>query len=257
MSIPSVEHGLDVSIPKDAVRGRTVIVTGGSTGIGRATVLMLATMGAHVLTNARSEEHLGEARVDFSTAATPVRTVVAELSEEEGILGLFKAADDAFGGSLDVLICNAALPAQSAVDSGYDEIDYVVRTNLLGYLGCTREAVPRMGRNSRGRIVLVGSMSADVREPDASVYVATKSGIQGFAESLRKEVGPLGIGVSLVQPGAVGTDMQPDPQTHGRQAAEEKMLLAEDVARAVIFCLTQPSRADVVRLDIRPHAQEI
>jgi NADP-dependent 3-hydroxy acid dehydrogenase YdfG len=114
-----------------------------------------------------------------------------------------------------------------------------------------------MRARGEGHIVLVGSMSADVREVGSSIYVATKAGIQGFAESLRKEVNEQGIRVSLIEPGATGSDMQPDPQTHDQQARDEQLLRAEDVAAAVTFCLAQPSRSDVVRLDLRPHLQLI
>jgi NADP-dependent 3-hydroxy acid dehydrogenase YdfG len=238
------------------LQGRTAIVTGGSTGIGRATVLALASMGVAVLTNARTEEHLAEASADFADVDTPVRTVLADLSGREGVAALFTAAERAFD-RLDILVCNAAVAAGSATDSDYERMEYVVRTNLLGYLACAQAALARMRAQGEGHIVLVGSMSADVREVGSSVYVATKAGIQGFAESLRKEVNEQGIRVSLIEPGATGSDMQPDPQTHDQQARDEQLLRADDVAAAVSFCLAQPSRSDVVRLDLRPHLQLI
>lgn len=101
-------------------------------------------------------------------------------------------------------------------------------------------------------------MSADVREKDSSVYVATKAGVQGFSESLRKEVNELGIKVSLIEPGAVGTDMQP-VSVPDQQQKEEKleMLTAEDIAAAVLYVVSQPKRCDVVDVKIRPHLQLI
>jgi NAD(P)-dependent dehydrogenase (short-subunit alcohol dehydrogenase family) len=236
--------------------GRTAVVTGGSTGIGRATVLLLSELGVRVLTNARSDEHLGEAQADFARTTTPVETVLADLGSQEGVEALFDRADALFP-HLDMLVCNAAIPAGSAVETDYAGMAEVVDTNLLGYLACSHEAVNRMRANGGGQLVLVGSMSADVREPSGSVYVATKAGIQGFAESLRQQVNEDGIRVTLVQPGAVGTDMQPDPETHAQQAEDQEMLLAEDVAQAVQFCLAQPARCDIVRLDLRPHRQMI
>ena len=134
----------------------------------------------------------------------------------------------------------------------------MIKTNLLGYIACTREALDRMKPHKAGHIVNIGSMSADVREQGSSIYVATKSGIQGFSESLRKEVNEAGIKVTLIEPGAVGTDMQPVSVPDQRQKEENlEMLKAEDIAAAVLFTLTQPKRCDVVDLKIRPHLQII
>jgi NADP-dependent 3-hydroxy acid dehydrogenase YdfG len=92
------------------------------------------------------------------------------------------------------------------------------------------------------------------------VYVATKSGIQGFTEALRKEINPLGIKVTLIEPGAVGTDMQSPqypPEEQRKREEDLKMLKAEDIAACVLYTLTQPKRCDVVSVQIRPHMQSI
>lgn len=132
-----------------------------------------------------------------------------------------------------------------------------MNTNLLGYLACCHEAIKRMKPRQSGHIVLIGSMSADVREGGSSVHVATKAGVQGFAESLRKEVNEMGIKVTLIEPGALGSDMQTKKETHAQQADDLKMLKAEDIAACIQYCLTQPKRCDVVALSIRPHRQII
>lgn len=119
-------------------------------------------------------------------------------------------------------------------------------------------AIERMKEQKRGHIINVGSMSADVRETGSAVYVATKSGIQGFSESLRKEINELGIKVTLIEPGAVGTDMQP-VSVSDQEGKQEKleMLKSEDIAYAILFTLAQPMRCDVVEMRIRPHMQLI
>lgn len=115
-----------------------------------------------------------------------------------------------------------------------------------------------MRKYKKGHIVHIGSMSADVRETGSSVYVATKAGVQGFAESLRKEVNEDGIKVTLIEPGATSTDMQPASTDDQRQNVEDStMLKAQDVAEAVQFAISQPSRCDVVDLKLRPHLQII
>jgi NADP-dependent 3-hydroxy acid dehydrogenase YdfG len=145
------------------------------------------------------------------------------------------------------------------MEGGYREWEYILKTNLLGYMAIAHEAVERMKASGWGHIVNIGSMSADVREKDSSVYVATKAGIQGFSEALRKEVNPLGIKVTLIEPGAVGTDMQDQysPEEQRERIEQMKMLRAEDIAACVLYTITQPKRCDVVALQIRPHLQEI
>ena len=101
-------------------------------------------------------------------------------------------------------------------------------------------------------------MSADVREDSGSVYVATKAGVQAFSESLRQELNPQGIKITLIEPGAVDTDMQEDSTEEKRKKIQNfEMLTSEDIALSILYCLSQPERCDVVELKIRPHRQFI
>ncbi|WP_337176179.1 SDR family oxidoreductase [Paludisphaera sp.] len=240
----------------ETIAGKGAIVTGGTTGIGRATALRLAADGAKVLICGRHQRELDDAMADLREAGGEVHGMTVDLSRREDATRLFAEADRLLG-RVDILVNNAALGAGGIGDESESDWEYVIRTNLIGYLACAREAIARMRAAGAGHIVNIGSMSADVREEGSSVYVATKSAIQGFSESLRKEVNKLGIKVSLIEPGAVGTDMQPDKETHAAQAESGEMLKAEDIADCVLFCLTQPWRCDVVAVSIRPHAQEI
>jgi short-subunit dehydrogenase len=242
-----------------SIEGRAVIVTGGTEGIGRAIAILLAMQGAKVIIAGQDQGHLDEtlqlARDEHMKGT--LEGIIADLSTEAGISSLFKEADKKLGG-VEVLVNNAAQSYQSVTEGSYGDIEFIVRTNLLGYLACAKEAIKRMQPRKQGYIVNIGSMSADVREKDSSVYVATKSGIQGFSESLRKEVNELGIKVTLVEPGAVGTDMQPVSKDAEKEKQENlEMLKAEDIARAVLYALTQPARCDVVDIKIRPHLQLI
>ena len=125
-------------------------------------------------------------------------------------------------------------------------------------MAMAHEAIERMKARGQGHIVNIGSMSADVREKGSSVYVTTKAAIQGFSEAFRKEVNPLGIKVTLIEPGSVGTDMQPESPAEQRQKEEKmEMLKAEDIAACVLYTITQPKRCDVVTLQIHPHHQDI
>jgi NADP-dependent 3-hydroxy acid dehydrogenase YdfG len=239
------------------IAGKGIVITGGTTGIGRATALLLLSRGAKVLIFGRHEEELNDAMNDLNKIGGDVYGIVADSSKEEDITRIFDEADAKLG-HLDVLVNNAALGAGSITEDTYDTWEYIVKTNLLGYMACAHEAVARMKKKERGHIINVGSMSADVREKGSSVYVATKSGIQGFSEALRKEVNKDGIKVTLIEPGAVGTDMQPQsPEEQRKKEERGEMLKAEDIAACIHYCLIQPWRCDVVEVRIRPHHQEI
>ncbi len=262
--MPSKENPKDTAPKPDRelepenVAGRAIIISGGTRGIGRATARLLVARGGRVLIYGRHQDALDDAVASArEVGGGEIYGVLADSSKAEDIEHVFAEADRHLGG-LDILVNNAALGAGSINDTSLDEIRYVLDTNLLGYIVCTKLACERMRKAGHGHIVNVGSMSADVKEPDSSLYVATKAAIRGLSGSLRKEVNPFGIKVSLIEPGNVGTDMQEVPVNE--QADLERrgeMLKAEDIAEAVYYCLIQPARCDVVALQIRPHLQPI
>lgn len=238
------------------LEGKSIIITGGTTGIGRATAILLASKGAKLLIFGRGQNELNDALNDIRKAGSVVG-LTADTTKKEDILRVFQMADHELGG-LDILIDNAALGADTVAETSLDDQEYIVKTNLLGYMEVAHEAVARMKQKSEGHIVIIGSMSAVTQEAGSSVYVATKAGIEGFAAALRKEVNELGIKVTLIEPGEVGTNMNELPPEQQRQKqAELKQLKAEDIADAVYYALTRPKRVDVIELRIRPHLQLI
>lgn len=241
-----------------SVQGKSILITGGTTGIGRAIAILLASQGADVITFGTNDQHLKDALTDIQkTAQGKVHGFIADVGTEDGIQKIFSEVNIRLGG-LDVLINNAALPFGSVTDGNYKDWKRLVDTNLLGYLACAGEALKIMQEKGEGHIVNIGSMSADVREEKSSVYVATKAGIQGFSESLRKQVNSKGIKISLIEPGAVDTDMQAESTEKKKENVDKlEMLTADDIAMAVLYCLSQPKRCDVVDIKIRPHLQLI
>ncbi len=247
------------SVIPEWIKNKNILITGGTTGIGRATALLLASMGNHIFICGHHQHQLDDTLRDFNTLNTTgsLEGVVLDLATEEGIQKLFDRFDSMYD-QLDILVNNAAIAYQSVKEGSYSDQAYLLRANILAYLACTKAALERMEPKGSGHIVNVGSMSADVREAQSSVYVCSKGGIQAFTESLRKEVNPKGIQVSLIEPGAVGTDMQPfSPAEQREKIAALEMLYAEDIARSIAFIVSQPLRTSVVSMQVKPLLQII
>lgn len=230
--------------------GRRILITGGTTGLGRAIALRLSAEGASVMIFGREKGALDDAMRDISGNGFPTIGMTADVTRKADIDEVFRKVDEAWGG-LDVLVNNAAVSAESVEEETEEDTEYAILTNVTGYLICAKRALGRMQEN--GHIVLIGSISADEREPGGSVYVATKSAIQGFAESFRQEAAEKGIKVSLVEPGKTGSDMIEQNFEEQRESQEKlEMLKAEDIAVAVEYILTQPPRCNVSLIRIVP-----
>lgn len=239
-----------------SLAGKRVLVTGGTTGIGRSTVALLAQEGARVLTFGRHQPELDEALANAGGSRGAVDGLIADVATRDGIDRVFAAVDEKLGG-IDILVSNAALAASPVHEMEEDEWRYVVEANLVGTLASARQAVLRMVKQGGGHLVFVGSISSEIKAVGESVYSATKAGIQAFAETLRKEVADKNIKVSVIQPGSVATPMQPANEEEQKQAiASHHMLYAEEIADAIHFVLTRSERADVVNLRIEPRLQK-
>ncbi|MBV9868605.1 MAG: SDR family oxidoreductase [Abitibacteriaceae bacterium] len=250
-------HKAPANYTPDNITGKAAVVTGGTSGIGRAVAQLLAERGARVLIFGRHEEELQAALTEIQTTGGEVHGITADTSRQEDVQRVFQEADQRLGG-VDILVNNAALAGGSITQVGYQEIQQTVTVNVIGYLSCAYEALQRMQKQGSGHIVNIGSMSADLREEDSDIYVATKAAIQGFSESFRKSANKGGIKVSLVELGLVATPMAADSEEEAQEKLEkQEMLLPEDIAECVHYCLTQPARCDVVAVQIRPLYQTI
>ncbi len=231
--------------------GKRVMVTGGTTGIGRAVAGLLASEGARVFTFGRHRMELDDALAAVRSAGGEIEGTVADIASARDVAAAF-AASDRFLGGLDFLVNNAAVSVDGLVDMAEAEWRYGLEVDLTGQLACTMAGVERMSK-AGGHIVFIGSVSADRRGPHSSVYVAAKAGLQAFADSFRREVAGRHIKVSLIQPGTVGTDMHDaTPAEQRSQIRKQEILRAEDIAVAVHYVLTQPPRTVVGRLDVTP-----
>jgi NADP-dependent 3-hydroxy acid dehydrogenase YdfG len=161
-----------------------------------------------------------------------------------------------FGG-LDILIDNAAIGGEAFMEASEEDWRYLIDTNISGYLACAKEAAVRMRKQNGGQIILVGSISADNRGAHGATYAASKAAVQAFAESFAKEVAKDRIRVSLIEPGAVKSDMQDGTaEEHAEKVRKHEMLAAEDIAACTYYILSQPERCTVQTVRIVPRLED-
>ena len=241
---PPVRDLSDAHTKQPSLSGRRAIVTGGTTGIGRAIAVLLASEGANVFVCGRTPEHLDDALARIREVGEG-DGVNVDLATRAGVDRFFDAAD-AYLGGLDIAVINAAVPAEALADTPQDDLEYQIAVDFTAYLTTTKAALDRMKAGCD--VVLIGSTSAVSQSPGSSIYVAAKAGIQGFAHALRQELGEKDVKIGLIEPGFTGADFQyPDypPEKQRELIGKAQMLRAEDIAAATHFMLTQPRRTAV------------
>lgn len=255
----SITEAMNAPHPMEApsaMEGKSVVVTGGTTGIGRSLAKMLVRQGAKVLIYGRHDKELQDALADIQpNGKGQIEGMIADQADVSEVEKVFKAADEKLGG-VDILVNNAAISSGKIGETNLEDMKYALDVNVLGYMACCKLAFERMKAKGDGHIVNIGSMSADA-EDGSSVYVATKSAVRGFSKSFAKEANKEGIRVTNIEPGSVGTDMsEVGPEEQRAKQAEGKMLMAEDIAECVLYAVRQPKRCDVAFVQIRPRIEE-
>lgn len=243
--------------PSD-LSGQVAVVTGASSGIGAATARSLAHAGAKVVISARRQDRLAALAEELRADGHEVRTVVADLGTQEGAQAVVDAALEAFG-RIDVLVNNAGVMLLAPVEEADpNDWDAMIRVNLLGVMYASRAALPAMKAQKSGHIVNVSSVSGRFAGPTQGGYNASKWGVNGFSEALRREVHGDGVKVTLVEPGIVATELTdhiPHEATKTRYEGiigQMEPLLSEDVAESIRFVVSQPRRVSINEVLIRP-----
>lgn len=244
------------------LRGRWALVTGATSGFGLATARALAGEGCHVAITGRREDRLRATAAEIASAhkveVLPLRFDVRDLAQVrsalEGAKGLL--------GRLDVLVNNAGLalaldPLQSGDPADWDQM---IDTNVKGLLYVSRAVLPGMVERGRGHVVNVGSVAGHQTYAGGAVYSATKYAVRAITDALRYDVLGKGIRVSNVEPGLAETEFS-EVRFKGDRARAKTVyegmtaLSAEDVADAVMWCLTRPSHVNVQSVLLMPTDQ--
>lgn len=246
---------------------RTAIITGASAGIGRAVALELARLGARVVVNARRADRLETLRGEIEAARGRCAVSPGDCADRGVIDAMLDTAESAFDAPADLVVVNAGRGlAGSVLTSDDAQWEEIIRTNLLGAAMLMRAAAQRMTRDDaspdRPRdIVVLGSVVGRHVSPFSSMYGSTKFALHSLAEALRREIGPSGVRVSLVEPAVVASEFQSvagytEDLVAGFEHKFGPLLRPEDIARAIAFIAAQPPSVHVSDIVIRPTRQD-
>lgn len=234
-------------------RAQVAVVTGGGSGVGRATCLALAQDGYVVVPVGRTAEHVEETARLVEADGGGALPVMADVTRLDEVTRLFETINDTYGG-LDALVCCAAVMSSRPVaELTLDEWQATLATNLTAVFLCARQAVPLMSETG-GAIIAIGSGAGKQGYANLSAYAASKFGLIGFMESLAQEVMDAGIKVSVINPGSIRTGFggRGVPTREEAAASGKRYLEPQDVAEAVRFLLRQPARAWTQEMNLWP-----
>jgi len=230
-----------------ALTDRVALVTGGSRGIGKAVVALLASCGAHVAVNYVRDESAATATVEMARAhGVKALAVQADVSRLEEAERLIEQTIESFE-KIDFLICNAGIWEGDSVEAISEELwDKTLDINLKGTWSVCRAAVPFMKKQRYGRIVIVSSTAGQRGEANVSNYAAAKGGQISFTKSLGPELAGFGINVNCVAPGWVETEMTKDVvddkarlESINKTIPIGRMATPEEIAGPIVFLCTR------------------
>lgn len=212
------------------LQNKVVFITGASSGIGKATALMLLEGGAKVF-----DFSIGQI-LSETVSHENLRSFKGDVTIESSVIEGFAACLDAFG-TVDVLLNNAGLGLVTAdlSTTELDTFDIMMNVNVKGVFLCNREALKVMKPKGSGHILTLISMAGQRTNPNAPIYCASKFGARGLSSGLADQALKAGIKVTDINPGPVDSNYWGD-----RQVAREKFLKVEDVARVIVFTINQP-----------------
>ena len=233
--------------------GHVAIVTGAGSGVGRATALALAVVGATPVLVGRTRERLEETGLLVERAGGTALILPADVSDEGAVAEVVERTVAELGG-VDSLVAAAGVGLYGPVES-YPLADWqtTLATNLTGVFLCSRAVLPALRARGGGAILAVASGVGKQGYPNLAAYAASKFGLIGFMQSLAAEVGEQGVKVSTIVPGSILTDFAGGSAASKRARPEGKRYLEpEDVADAVLYLLRQPAHAWTQELNLWP-----
>ncbi len=241
--------------------GKVAVITGASSGIGEATAEALAAEGASVAVAARRKDRLDGLAKRIEGNGGRVLTVECDVADEGQAHDLIQKTEAEFG-RVDILVNNAGVMLLSRLDKGLsDEWRQMFDVNVLGLMYVTNAALEVMKRQQSGHIVNISSVAGRVTNPNGGVYSGTKFAVNAISDGLRKENVDDNLRVTVIEPGAVATELtehiSDEDALDAIQSRIGKLdpLQSEDIANAIAYAVTQPDRVNVDEILIKPAKQ--
>jgi NADP-dependent 3-hydroxy acid dehydrogenase YdfG len=247
-------------MPLTDIAGSVVAITGASSGIGEATALAASRAGAAVALAARRGDRIEALAARIEDEGGRAIALPTDVSDERSARAFVEHTYEHLG-ALDALVNNAGVMLLGPIE-GADTGEWrrMIDVNLYGVLYCTHAALPLMRQAGRGHIVNVSSVAGRIASAGSGVYNLTKWGVGAFSESLRQETVGSGIRVTIIEPGAVATELVSHNSDAVKQQIAERFadvppMQSEDIADAIVYALRQPAGVSINEVLIRPSAQ--
>jgi NADP-dependent 3-hydroxy acid dehydrogenase YdfG len=246
----------------NGIQGKVVVITGASSGLGESTARHLAKLGATVILGARRKDRLDAIVKDIAAKGGKALAVTADVTKRSDVESLVKKAVDTFG-KIDVLVNNAGImPIAPLALLKVDEWDRMIDLNIKGVLYGIAAALPEMKKQQSGHFINIASVfGIKVFAPGGTVYCATKAAVRSLTEGLRMEVHGDKIRTTIIDPGAVESELKESTSDQESSKAVKQLykswaISAESIARAIAYAIEQPADVDVNEIVVRPVAQD-
>jgi len=239
--------------------GKTVLVTGASTGFGAAIAARFAADGARVVAAARRADRIAELAAEFGSSVLPVELDVTDRSAVNQAIADLPTEF----GDVDILVNNAGVAKglQPAQQADVDDWEQMIDTNCKGLVYCTRAVLPGMVTRGRGHVINMGSVAGSYPYPGGNAYGGTKAFVHQFSLNLRSDLHGTGVRVTCIEPGlAGGTEFslvrfQGDKDKADAVYSGTHPLTAGDIAEAVCWAASLPAHVNINSIELMPVAQ--
>ena len=244
------------------IKGKVVVITGASSGMGEAAARHLSALGATVVLGARRKDRIEKLAKEIQDHGRNALAFAVDVTQRDQVKGLVDLAVEQFG-RVDVILNNAGVMPLSPMDRlNVDEWDTMIDVNIRGVLNGIAAVIPYMKEQKSGQIINTSSVAGHKVFNGSAVYSATKYAVRALTEGLRMEVKPYNIRTTIVCPGAVKTELlehitEADIQRTNKEYVGAVGISPDSFARVVAFAISQPEDVDINEVIFRPTSQEL
>jgi NADP-dependent 3-hydroxy acid dehydrogenase YdfG len=246
-----------------SIKGKTIIITGASSGIGEATAKKLSQEGANVVLSARREDRLNSLKKEIEQNGGKALVIPGDVTNKEDFKKIVSLTLEEFGGIFGIINNAGLMPLSYVKNLHVEEWDKMIDVNIKGVTNGVAAVLPTMMEQKSGHIINISSSAGRKYYPGGAVYCATKAAVKMFTEGLRVELAPkFGINVTSIDPGFVSTELTDTITDEEIQKDMEPMfkdltpLEAQDIADAIFYSLSQPKRTNINDVYIMPTEQQ-